>query len=65
MNIPDDIMKALEAHVKKEKKFQTVDEYVLYLLRQVVEKLDRTPTQFSKDEESKVMERLKALGYLD
>ena len=66
IEIPDETMKVLEAHVKKEKKHASVQEYVVYLLKQVAEKLEKTaPVQYSKEEEEKVAKRLRALGYID
>ena len=66
IELPDEIITVLEARVKKEKKFQSVQEYVVYLLKQVAEKLEKTThVQFSEDEEEKVAKRLRALGYID
>ena len=65
IDIPDDIVIALKAYIKKEEKHQSVEEYIVYLLQQVVDRIEKTPAKFSKEEEEKVMKRLKALGYLD
>ena len=54
----------------EEADFKTVDEYVEYVLKQVIERLEEEKEEpqeevYSKEDEEKVKERLKALGYLD
>jgi len=54
----------------QEKGFDTTDEYINYVLDQVAEKAKRKMEddegqEFSKEDEEKVKERLKGLGYLD
>ncbi len=66
IEIPDEISKVLEAQVKKEKKFPSVQGYAVYLLKQIAEKIEKTtPVHFSENEEEKVAQRLRALGYID
>ncbi len=54
-----------------EKGFDTADEYVNYVLKQIYEKLQRqqqddsSDTEYSEEEEEKVKDRLRGLGYLD
>ncbi|MFB6193357.1 MAG: CopG family transcriptional regulator [Candidatus Nanohaloarchaea archaeon] len=68
VDIDDDIYSVLEARAE-EKDFDETDEYVHYLLEQVVEKIKREKQQedsgYSEEEEEKVKERLRGLGYLD
>ena len=47
--------------------FTSVSDYVTYVLREVLASLEEEEKQraFSKEEEEKVKERLRALGYLD
>ncbi|WP_297499538.1 CopG family transcriptional regulator [Thermococcus sp.] len=46
--------------------FESVDEYVTYVLREVLANLEEEEEEvFSEEEEEKVKERLRALGYLD
>ncbi len=48
--------------------FTSVSSYVTYVLRQVIssmEEEEREKKSFSKDDEEKVKDRLRALGYLD
>lgn len=48
--------------------FNSISSYVTYVLRQVIssiEEEDEEDESFSKEDEEKVKERLRALGYLD
>ncbi len=46
--------------------FESASDYVVYTLRDVLADLEKEKKiPFSKEEEEKVKERLKALGYLD
>lgn len=47
--------------------FTSVSDYVTYVLREVLASLEEEEKQkpFSREEEEKVKERLRALGYLD
>lgn len=47
--------------------FTSVSDYVTYVLREVLASLEEEEKQraFTKEEEEKVKERLRALGYLD
>ena len=55
-----------------EKGFDTTDEYVNYVLGQVADKITRKKSEdededsgFSEEDEKKVKDRLRSLGYLD
>ena len=46
--------------------FNSVSSYVAYVMRQVLSNVEEKPKQaFSAEDERKVKERLKSLGYLD
>jgi Arc/MetJ-type ribon-helix-helix transcriptional regulator len=46
--------------------FDSVDDYVTYVLREVLANIEEEEEEvFSEEEEEKVKERLRALGYLD
>jgi Arc/MetJ-type ribon-helix-helix transcriptional regulator len=47
--------------------FNSLSSYVTYVLREVISNVeeDEREEAFSKDDEEKVKERLRALGYLD
>ncbi len=65
VKIPDDVYEKIEQRLK-ETEFESVDEYVTFVLREVLASLEEEEEQvFSEEEEEKVKERLRALGYLD
>lgn len=61
----------IEQHVRQSAEFNSVQEYVTYVLEQVVEKIQEEKEKkkqeeaYSKEEEEKIKERLRGLGYLD
>lgn len=65
------IPKPLAEKIKERMKgtgFASVSSYVTYVLRQVIssiEEEDRSKEAFSKEEEEKVKQRLRDLGYID
>lgn len=65
------IPKPLAKKVKERMKgtgFSSVSSYVTYVLRQVIssiEEEERAKQAFSKEEEEKVKQRLRDLGYID
>lgn len=67
IEIDDDIYSVLEARAG-EKEFDETDEYIRYLLDQIVEKIRREKEDkggYSDEEEEKVKKRLEDLGYMD
>ncbi|MBN1376959.1 CopG family transcriptional regulator [Candidatus Woesearchaeota archaeon] len=75
VEIKDKIIKRLQKRVKETDEFNNVEEYIDYILKQVAERLDNeketegepedSEEVYSKEDEEKVKERLKSLGYLD
>ena len=71
IQLSDQLMTNLEQIVKDSKEFNDVSAYVSYNLEQVVAKKQKTaptpavPATYSKEDEDKIRERLKNLGYLD
>lgn len=70
VKIKKEILKKLEKRAKESGSFKNVDEYVNYVLQQVVDKLENEKKTsqkpaYSKKDEEKVKERLRSLGYLD
>ena len=61
VTISTDLVKRIEDELSK-KGVPNVEEYILSLLN---EKFPTTEQAFTSDEEEKVKERLKALGYMD
>ena len=65
IEIADEIAASLQRRIDEKKDFETVDAYVNHVLRQVVERLATEQKQtLSAEDEEKVKERLKGLGYL-
>jgi hypothetical protein len=66
VEIDDDMYSVLEARAE-EKDFDETEEYIHYLLDQIVEKIKREKqdAEYSEEEEKKVKKRLEDLGYMD
>ena len=63
--IPKSLYKKIEEQIK-DSDFKNVEEYVAFVLREVLsEDEDEKDEVFSKEEEEQVKERLRSLGYLD
>ena len=72
VKIKKEILAKLEKRAKESGSFKNVDEYINYVLKQVVDKLDKEglakknkKPAYSKSDEEKVKQRLRSLGYLD
>lgn len=61
ISIPTELYKRIEEKLA-ESQAASVDDYVVQILQ---EKFPRPESDLSRDEEDKVKERLKALGYMD
>jgi len=66
VSIPTVLADKIKARIE-DTGFTSVSDYVVYVLREVLASLEEEDKEkaFSKDEEDKVKERLRALGYLD
>lgn len=64
VSIPADIYDRIAERVKVTG-FSSVDEYVLFILEEVLKDEGEEGTAYSQEEEEEVKKRLKALGYLD
>jgi Arc/MetJ-type ribon-helix-helix transcriptional regulator len=62
--IPTTLVKKIEDHIKGTE-FRSVASYAAKVLRDSLSKAEPAAEVFTKDEEEKVKERLKALGYID
>ena len=70
VEIPKDVAEKLQKRVDSTDEFDSVQAYVEYILKQVVERLEEENSDdeqpaFSEEDEEKVKERLRSLGYLD
>ena len=64
VSIPTSLHKKIEEAIKGTE-FRSVSSYVVKVLRDSLSKEEPAADAFDKDEEEKVKERLKALGYID
>lgn len=66
IKVPKEIIRKIEERIKGTE-FRTVDEYINFVLEEVVKETDEEEPEevFSEEDEQKVKERLRALGYLD
>lgn len=64
ISIPATLYKEIEAKIK-DMDVSSVQEYVIKVLKDSLPKDEKEGEGLSKDEEEKVKERLKALGYMD
>ncbi len=67
IEVEDDKFEVLESRAE-EKDFDSVEGYVDHLMDQIVEKIQREKREvdgYSDEEEKKVKQRLKDLGYMD
>ncbi len=66
VSIPADLYEKIEERIG-ETGFESVSDYVTYVLREVLASLEGEEKEevFTEEEEEKVKERLRALGYLD
>ncbi len=63
IKIPKEIIRKIEERIQ-DTEFESVDEYAAFVLEEVI-KDDEEEVVFSEEDEQKVKERLRALGYLD
>jgi metal-responsive CopG/Arc/MetJ family transcriptional regulator len=64
ISIPTSLYKKIEETIKGSE-ITSVSSYITKILRESLSKAEKTDEAFSKEEEEKVKERLKALGYID
>ncbi len=65
VKIPDEIYKEIEKIVKDSGEFKDVDEYVTFVLTEVLKEEDEDEEQvYTEEDEEKIKERLRGLGYL-
>lgn len=64
ISIPTSLYKKIEEKIK-DSEFTSVPSFVTKVLRESLAKEEETQQPLSKEDEEKVKERLKALGYID
>ena len=64
ISVPADIYDKIEERVKATE-FGSVDDYVLFILVEVLKDEEEEEQAYSEADEAEVKKRLKALGYMD
>ncbi len=64
ISVPADIYDKIEERVKATD-FGSVDEYVLFILEEVLKDEEEEEQAYTEADEAEVKKRLKALGYMD
>ena len=64
VSIPTPLFKKIEERIKGTG-FTSVSSYVTYVLREVISEEDDDDQPFSEEDEQRVKDRLRALGYMD
>ena len=64
VHIPEDLYRKVEERARATG-FGSVEEYVTFVLEEVVKEEEEEERPFSPEEEEEVKKRLRALGYLD
>jgi len=64
VSIPTSLYKKIEEKIKGTE-YSSVSSYVTKILREILSKDEENKEVFSPEEEEKIKERLKALGYID
>lgn len=64
VSIPTSLFRKIEEHIKGTE-YGSVSSYIAKVLRESLSRQEPEAEVFSKDEEEKIKDRLKALGYID
>ena len=64
IKVPKRLIEAIEERVG-ETEFESIEEYVTFVLEEILRDEEETEEIFSEEDEAKVKERLRALGYLE
>jgi len=66
VKIPSTLYLKIKKRIKSTE-FKTVNEYITYVLEEVIKQVEEEEEvpEYSEEDEEKVKERLRALGYLD
>ncbi|KAA0003016.1 MAG: CopG family transcriptional regulator [Thermoplasmata archaeon] len=64
VSIPAPLFKKIEERIKGTG-FTSVSSYVTYVLRELIAEEEEEEEPFTKEDEERIKERLRALGYLD
>lgn len=63
VQIPDEVINQLNTRLRRTE-FDSVDEYITFVLEEVLAHMDEVEDDFSETDKSEVEDRLKSLGYI-
>lgn len=64
VNIPDELYAEIERRVKESGEFESVEEYITFVLEELLKDEEEEEYTMTEEEEELVKERLRGLGYL-
>lgn len=66
ITISEELFNRIKARVKGSKEFSSVEEYISYILEEVLSEGEKKPVKsvYTKEEEEEIKSKLQALGYL-
>ncbi len=64
IKIPKRIYDEIKKRVKESNEFKSVEEYVTFVLEEILKEEDEEEYELSEEEEERIKERLRGLGYL-
>jgi Arc/MetJ-type ribon-helix-helix transcriptional regulator len=64
VDIPEEIYREIEKRVSDSGEFESVEEYILFVLEELLKEEEEEEQVLSEEEERMVKERLRGLGYL-
>ncbi len=64
IKIPKRIFDEIKKRVEESSEFKSVDEYVTFVLEELLKEEEEEEYELSEEEEEKIKERLRGLGYL-
>ncbi len=64
IKIPKRIYDEIKKRVEESNEFKSVEEYVTFVLEEILKEEDEEEYELSEEEEERIKERLRGLGYL-
>ena len=64
VEIKDEIYEEIKKRVEESEDFSTVEEYVNFVLEEILKDEEEEEVVYSEEEEEQIKERLRGLGYL-
>ncbi len=65
IEINDELIKKISKRIEQNEEFASTEEYVNYILKQVIENMNEESEDGSEEENERVKKELRKMGYLD